>query len=216
MDRHWRIREWFPDLSEDVFLKFKQFHSELIYFNKRMNLISARTERNADQIHIADCIMGAELILNRTKAEEIYDLGSGNGCPGLIMALLAPERQFVLVDKDSKKVEFLKFCISRLNLKNVRVERCRLEDLPVSIECAVSRGLASLSKMVMLLEKICEGESYHFKSQNWAKEVPQMSIPIHSTSNWSFELIGEYQLPNKGPYLTIIACLPNKCELTVS
>ena len=170
-----------------------------------MNLISVRTEKDSDQIHFADCIMGSQLIFRQTKVSDIYDVGSGNGFPGLIMAILAPEKKLVLVDKDAKKIEFLKLCTDRLNLKNVEIKQSRFEDLtPCFIKCAVSRGFAPLSKIAPLLEKVgfC-GEFYHFKSKNWVAETQQ--IPVQTYSIWSPELIGEYKLPNKGPTLAIIA-----------
>lgn len=201
---HWRTREWFPDLSEEILLKLRRFHFELIYFNRKMNLISSRTEVHADQIHFADCVMGSQVILKRTKAAEIYDMGSGNGLPGLVMALLDPERKLVLIDKDAKKVEFLKLCAARLNLKNVEVRQCRLEDLG-PVKCTVSRGFASISKIALLLEDICapHGESYHFKSKNWVTEAQQISTRI--VSMCPPQLVGEYVLPAHGPHLAIIS-----------
>ena len=124
----WRIKEWFSDLSEDILVGLQKFHFELIQFNKKMNLISASTEKIADQVHFADCILGSQVILERTKAPEIYDIGSGNGLPGLVLALLAQERRVVLVDKSGKKIEFLKVCASRIGLKNIEVKQTLFED----------------------------------------------------------------------------------------
>lgn len=203
--RMWRIREWFPKLSDEVSGKLKAFHYELIHFNGRINLISPRTERFADLIHFADSIMAAEVILAHTNKPEIYDIGSGNGIPGLVMAVLAPERKFVLIDKDARKIEFLKHCIARLSLKNASALQTRFEDIPDgAVTCAVSRGFASLSKALISARKACGlgTDYYHFKADSWVREVAE--IPTQVCSLWSPELIKEYTLPDNGPKLAIV------------
>lgn len=203
--RHWRIREWFPHLSDEVVGRLRAFHYELIHFNGRMNLISPRTEMFADQIHFADCILGGEAILAATKMTTIHDIGSGNGLPGLLMAVLAPDRQFHLVDKDARKIEFLKHCSARLGLKNAQAYQTRLEDIPAeSIQCAVSRGFASISKSLLSSRKAfaVNGEYYHFKGDAWVREVAE--IPTQICTYWAPTLLKEYSLPDNGPKLAVV------------
>lgn len=201
----WRLEEWFSDLDKATLLKLQQYHFELINFNGKMNLISPSTEKHCDQVHFADAVMGGKLILNDASAKEIYDLGSGNGFPGIVMACLAPERSFVLVDKDMKKVEFLKYISNQLGLKNVTVKEGLFEDLELnSIQCAVSRAVGNISKTVLSLRKYCAVgcEYYHFKSDAWVKEVSE--IPTQLCSVWQPRLVGQYELPSNGPRLAIV------------
>ena len=202
---HWRIEEWFPTLSKEVLQSLKRFHSELIYFNGKMNLISKPTVQIADQVHFADCIMGSEIVLRNSSSSEIYDIGSGNGLPGLILALLSQERQVRLIERSEKKVEFLKICVSRLGLKNVEVKQCLFEDLPSSsLKCGISRGFASMIDTISHLEKLSPmgGKYYHFKSQKWLFEME--SIPDSLKRVWVSKSIGEYSLPNDGPRRVIV------------
>ena len=88
----WRVRQWFPSLDERAQERLRIFHIELIRWTKKINLISAASIIEADFIHFADSIMGAQFVLEDIKASgdisEIWDFGSGNGFPGAIFSIL--------------------------------------------------------------------------------------------------------------------------------
>lgn len=206
--RFWRLAEWFPSLNSADLERLRVFHFELIQFNGRINLISPMSERHADQVHFSDSILGFEKIFKIDKASKVYDIGSGNGFPGLVGSVLYPETEFVLVEKDGRKVEFLKHAASRMQVKNVTIEPSRIEDLPQnSIECAVSRGFAPLYKALLGTIKNFRtgGRYYHFKGESWVAEVAKM--PPQLMGVWQTSNLGEYQLPDNGPRLNIISAI---------
>ena len=49
------------------------------------------------------------------------DVGSGNGLPGIPLALSSPGARFILLDRSSSKADFLELVTARLGLRNVRV-----------------------------------------------------------------------------------------------
>lgn len=203
--RHWRLSTWFKDISDEKLTQLAAYHSELLFFNGRMNLISPRTEKDADLIHFADAILGGRMIFSRSKASNIYDVGSGNGIPGIVMSVLWPEKFFTLVDADARKAEYLKHCVNRLGLKNTRVMNARLEDLEVgSIQCAVSRGFANFSKSLLMARRAAAlgCEFYHFKGQAWSSEVA--AVPAQILANWNPEHVGDYHLPIGETILSIL------------
>jgi 16S rRNA (guanine527-N7)-methyltransferase len=61
-------------------------------------------------------------------ADAWWDIGSGGGLPALVLALLEPERRFVLVEPIAKKVAFLKHAATAFELNGVTVLNGRLED----------------------------------------------------------------------------------------
>lgn len=203
--RHWRIPEWFPELSTEQKDQLKLYHAELIKFNGRINLISPRSERNADLIHFADSILGCQAVLKRTKSKEFYDLGTGNGLPGMVLAIISPDRSVVLVDADARKTEFLKHIAARLNLQNVRVLNARVEDLAEnSIQCGVCRGLASISKVLLMARRASavNCEFYHFKGETWPNEVAEM--PSQILAYWELGEVDNYKLPDGNIVLSVV------------
>lgn len=193
---NYRIDQWFPDLPAETRAALKKYHEELLKFNKTLNLISIKTVPVADAIHFADCILATRIIEKDLNSQEIYDFGSGNGFPGLIMALLMPSRKFHLVEIDQRKAEFLKHMITTLGLKNADVLIRQVESFPPgSIQCAVARGFASISKCVLIGRKIFTvgGTFYHMKSEEWGTEIAD--IPSQLCSFWTPGLLSEYKLP---------------------
>jgi len=198
--RNWRIPEFFPQLNDKTLQKLRIYFDELIRFNGRINLISARSEENADIIHFADSILASQVILDATNQKEIFDIGTGNGLPGIILAILAPERQILFIDKDARKIEFIKHMLSRLEIKNAQALHKRVEELEHNrVHCAVSRGFASISKSLLLMRKSMSSgaEYYHLKTDAWTKEVAE--IPTQICSFWTPSLVGSYELPNVKP-----------------
>lgn len=174
----------------------KVYHSELIKFNGRLNLISKATEREADETHFADSLLAAELILKLDLGKQVHDIGSGNGLPGLILAMCRPDSEFFLVEADIRKAEFLKHMIHILKLKNCQIMNVRLETFKTAgVSCAVSRGFAPLSKALLMVNRVFQkgAKFYQMKGNNWSREVAD--IPSQLITFWQPELIGEYVLP---------------------
>ena len=193
----WRIPTWFPNLAPTLLQSLHAYHAELLKFNIRLNLISRNTEREADEVHFADCILAAQLMAKIPLKKPVYDLGAGNGFPGLVFALMRSEAEFILVESDSRKAEFLKHAIHLLQVKNCTVMNVRLETLKASeMEIAISRGFANISKSLLAVNKCFSvgGQFYHMKGSTWGSEIAE--IPTQIISLWSPELVGEYTLPD--------------------
>ncbi|MGZ6479878.1 MAG: 16S rRNA (guanine(527)-N(7))-methyltransferase RsmG [Bdellovibrionales bacterium] len=192
----WRVGEWIPGLPADQMERVKAFHAELLKFNAKVNLISKNTERESDELHFADCLLAGEIILKLPLPKRVFDIGSGNGFPGLIFPIMDPKREYVLVESDSRKCEFLKHTIAVLKLKNVSVLNVRFETLStLGIEAAVSRGFASIAKTLLACNKVfAKGAQFiHLKGANWSSEIAE--LPSQLISVWQPELVGEYFLP---------------------
>jgi len=192
----WRIPEWFSSLPANVPERLKAYHGELLRFNLKVNLISRTTEREADEAHFADCLMAAQLLMKAGLDKRVFDIGSGNGLPGIVLGIYDPTREYVLVESDTRKCEFMKHMVHMLGLKNVSVMSVRFETLiGQGVTCAVSRGFASISKTVLACNKIFEkgGRFFHLKGNNWSSEIAE--LPSQLISLWAPQLIGEYTLP---------------------
>lgn len=193
---NWRISQWFPDIAAQQQDLLRKFHEELLKFSKSVNLISVKTIPNADVIHFADSILACQAIARTNTIDEIYDFGSGNGFPGIVMAILYPQTKVHLVELDQRKAEFLKHCIAELGLKNADVFIRDVQMLPdKSIKYAISRGFAPLAKAILNTRRQFPkgGKYFHLKGEEWANEVG--AIPSQLCSYWLPSLVAEYKLP---------------------
>lgn len=193
---NWRLLEWFKDLTADQNALLKKYNCEIGKFNNALNLISPKTLPMADVIHFADCISASRMIYQDVKPTEILDLGSGNGFPGIVFAVLYPDVKVVILDRDSRKIDFLKHACSELGLKNISLRCEGLDTIPNgSLNCVMTRGFAPIPKAILALRRAFKrgGALYMMKSEEWATEVA--NIPSQLCTFWLPSLVGDYRLP---------------------
>ncbi len=115
-------------------------------WNKAYNLTSVRDPRDMLVKHILDSLMNGPHL----KGNNFIDVGTGPGLPGIPLAIMYPERNFVLLDSLGKRITFLRQVIFELKLDNVTPVLSRVEkyqpDIP--FDGVLSRAFASLVDMV--------------------------------------------------------------------
>tara|TARA_B110001454_G_scaffold219198_1_gene251527 strand:+ start:100304 stop:100969 length:666 start_codon:yes stop_codon:yes gene_type:complete len=194
----WRIKEWFPDLTEKSITTLQSYFALVVKHNKTLSLVSPKTVPVADALHFADCILGSQIVLEDSPGiKEIYDFGSGNGFPGIVFGILHPEIKVVLIESDLRKVEFLKHVVTSLSIGNVSVLHASIESLPAdSVKFAIVRGFGNISKTILLARKIMPkgGVLYHMKGEQWGLEITE--IPTQLCSIFFPALVREYVLPS--------------------
>lgn len=197
MDAQWRIRDHFPELSDDALSALRLFHIELLRFNQKLNLISNFTEDNADLLHFYESIKSSQFMMqDNPELKEVYDFGSGNGFAAIVFAILYPNIKTNIVEADIRKSEFLKHVMARAQLANATVLDIKADNLKLSGPGVVmSRALANLARTLLLGNKVLEKGSkvYTLKGDEWFSELAVLPAPISST--WNTEMVAEYVLP---------------------
>jgi 16S rRNA (guanine527-N7)-methyltransferase len=96
--------------------------------------------------HILDSLVVVPYI----NGDYILDVGSGAGLPGIPLAIVLPEKKFVLLDSNSKKTRFMTQAVAELGLENVDVVCSRIESFkPGSrFDVVISRAFSSIAEMV--------------------------------------------------------------------
>ena len=99
--------------------------------------------------HLLNCAAVTELIPDDCT---LADLGSGAGLPGLVLAITRPKARVTLIEPMARRTEFLRECVERLGLDNVRLVRGRAEDLAGQIDADVvtARAVARLDRLAQL------------------------------------------------------------------
>ncbi|VWL85396.1 16S rRNA (guanine(527)-N(7))-methyltransferase RsmG [Oceanivirga miroungae] len=126
--------------------KLNRYLYLLMEKNKVMNLTAIREKDDIIVKHFMDSMLLNDLLKKEDK--NIIDIGTGAGFPGLVLAILNPDKNFLLVDSVKKKVDFLNEVILDLNLKNVKTSDKRAEELIKTnrekFDVALARGVANL------------------------------------------------------------------------
>jgi len=133
-------------LSEEQIEALLDYLAELVRWNKAYNLTAVTDPMEMVDRHIIDSLSIRPFI----TGSRILDSGTGAGLPGLVLAVAEPDRHFVLVDSNGKKVRFLRHIKRTLGLDNIEPLHARLESLELTPPPneIVARALAPLGRLV--------------------------------------------------------------------
>ncbi len=201
-----KIAKWFPQLQAKTVDQLSKYNDELLKFNKTINLVSEQTLKKADIVHFSDCILACSLIeQNLISNAPLYDFNSGNGFPGLVFGIIFPKIQTILIEKDSRKAEFLKHVRTLLHLENVEVRNIDPDEIAEnSVLNAMSRAYLPLHKVLLSSRHQIQpgGKFFHLKSDSWPQELA--SVPSQLFSVWDPAMLGQYSLPETGVTMAVV------------
>ncbi|MCE7597441.1 16S rRNA (guanine(527)-N(7))-methyltransferase RsmG [Vibrio fluvialis] len=115
-------------------------------WNKAYNLTSVRDPMEMMVKHILDSIVVSPQLVG----ERFIDVGTGPGLPGIPLAIMNPEKSFVLLDSLGKRIRFIKQVLHELKIANVTPVQSRVEDYDgeEGFDGVLSRAFASITDMV--------------------------------------------------------------------
>lgn len=118
----------------------------LIKWNKAYNLTAVRNPDEMVSRHLLDSLSVLSFV-EQVAGDRWLDVGSGGGMPGIILAIMLPEKHFTLLDSNGKKTRFLTQVKLELKLENVQVIHSRIEEHQVERPYAgiISRAFSALA-----------------------------------------------------------------------
>lgn len=164
--------------------QFMDYYDILIEWNNKINLTSITEFEEVIHKHFLDSL--ALVMVFRPERENIIDVGTGAGFPGIPIKIAFPDTRVVLVDSLKKRIGFLEDTIRRLGLKNITAVHGRAEDLGKdqnyreSFDLCTSRAVAKLS----VLSEYCipfvkkGGKFIPYKSGNIEEELDEAENAI--------------------------------------
>ena len=155
----------FTQVSRETIISLKKYEDLLVKANKSLNLVGNSTINQIWIRHFLDSIQVIDFV--DKNDQNLVDLGSGAGLPGLVLAIAAKDRKLTfkvkLIEKSPKKVKFLKDTVKALNL-NVEVLQQNILDEQIKFfeDVFVTRAFKPLKTILQLI---------HNKANNWKKII---------------------------------------------
>jgi 16S rRNA (guanine527-N7)-methyltransferase len=130
-------------LPEAVREKLIAYVELLAKWNKAYNLTAVRDPAEMVTRHLLDSLA----VVPHFHGQRTIDVGTGGGLPGIPLALVFPQREFVLLDSNSKKTRFLVQAKASLGLENVTVVHERVEAFhdDDGFDCIITRAFAPVA-----------------------------------------------------------------------
>ncbi len=162
MESQWMLIKKHFALSDEQINKLQGFAHLLQEWNQRINLISRKDIENIWIHHIAHSLAPLKFI-DFTGFKTIADLGTGGGFPGIPLAIIFPDRQFILIDSRNKKIKALEDIVQKLDLKNVNLIWSRAELLSLCVDLICVRAVANPRTILKWTKKwYSENNALHY------------------------------------------------------
>ena len=145
------ISDYFK-LSERQAEQFAQLDALYRDWNSKINVISRKDIDNLYEHHVLHSLAIAKWIPFQ-PGTTIMDVGTGGGFPGIPLAIMFPECQFLLIDSIGKKIKVASEVAQALGLTNVVCKQERAEEEKQKFDFVVSRAVMPLPDLVKLVRK---------------------------------------------------------------
>jgi 16S rRNA (guanine527-N7)-methyltransferase len=150
----------FPNLTENQIAQFQKLEALYQDWNAKINVIS---RKDIDQLYTKHVLHSLAIakIQPFVAGSYVLDVGTGGGFPGIPLAILFPETRFYLIDVIAKKIKVVQAVIDALELKNVKAEQLRAENVKGDYDFIVSRAVTNMPDFVSWIKDKIKKQNKH-------------------------------------------------------
>lgn len=154
------IQKYFTDLTATQIEQFAQLEDLYKEWNAQINVIS---RKDIDELYVRHVLHALAIakVQPFAKGSKILDVGTGGGFPGIPLAILFPEVEFVLVDAIGKKIKVVQAVADSVGLTNVSAHHQRAEKVKGEFDFIVSRAVTNMPDFVKWVRKKVAKKQQH-------------------------------------------------------
>ena len=174
-------------LTENQLKKVNTFIELALEFNKTHNIFVRTNKEDVMQKDINDCLP----IINLIKPNNnIADLGSGGGFPGILLSITKPGNKITLIESNNKKCYFLRTVIDKLELKNTEVinQTITKNNNLESFDVITARAFASIEKIISLTQKNNKKETEYILLKGKEQKIKE-ELKLLDQKKYRYEII---------------------------
>ena len=145
------VFEYFKELAQQQREQIEMLTPLYEEWNSKINVVSRKDVDKLQLHHVLHSLAIAKFAQMAgifTPGTKVIDVGTGGGFPGIPLAILYPQVDFLLVDSIGKKIKVVTEVAAALGLKNVRAVKSRVEEIDEQFDYVVSRAVTDLGNFL--------------------------------------------------------------------
>ena len=170
------LERYHMEISQEKLEIYRSLYGIYKDLNDKVNLISRKDFENFYLHHIIHSLSITKFELIKDE-NNIIDLGTGGGLPGIPLAIYYNRKNFLLVDSIRKKISAVDKIINKINAKNISTLNNRAENLDIKADIIICRSVSSVDNLIKWTKGLLndEGRLILLKGGNVNKELKNIS-----------------------------------------
>ena len=170
------LERYHMEISQEKLEIYRSLYGIYKDLNDKVNLISRKDFENFYLHHIIHSLSITKFELIKDE-NNIIDLGTGGGLPGIPLAIYYNRKNFLLVDSIRKKISAVDKIINKINAKNISTLNNRAENLDIKADMIICRSVSSVHNLIQWTKGLLndEGRLILLKGGNVNKELKNIS-----------------------------------------
>ena len=146
------LKHHFPEMTDQQLQQFGRLGELYGEWNEKINVISRKDIGELYERHVLHSLAIAKVI-RFSPGSTILDVGTGGGFPGIPLAILFPDVQFLLIDSIGKKIKVVEAVAESIGLTNLRARHQRVQEIKQKFDFVVSRAVTAFPEFVAMVRK---------------------------------------------------------------
>ena len=177
-------RTFIPELSDEAVEQLGKLKALYTEWNAAINVISRKDMDAFDERHVLHSLALVKA-MKFAPGSDVLDVGTGGGFPGIPLAIVYPEVNFVLCDSIGKKMKVVRAVVQALGLTNITVHHGRAEDIKGQFDFVVSRAVTRMNRFIPWVQGKIKKQSINpwpngilaLKGGDLSEEVGEVDFP---------------------------------------
>lgn len=208
-----KVGELGINLTEEQLVQLDTYCNFLLEYNSHTNLTAIKEKDQVYLKHFYDSLTFIKAI-DVTKYNNLLDIGTGAGFPGMVLKIVFPELEVTLLDSNNKKINFLQELASKLGLTKVNFYHGRAEDFCTknreSFDIVTARAVTNMTALSELCLPLVKLNGYFIALKGSNQEELKESQNAIKILGGQIEETINFELPYEGGERNIVKIIKQK------
>ncbi len=187
--------------------QLEQYYELLVEWNEKINLTAIIEKKQVYLKHFYDSLT-LERVIALQNAQNLCDIGTGAGFPGIVLKIFFPNLHITLVDSLQKRITFLNLVITTLGLKDIVTYHARAEEFAnihrEEFDIVTARAVSHLRILLEYGIPMVKVNKYLIAMKGNIEEEIEESKSTMTKLKCHIEKVDEFELPNMAGHRTLL------------